>query len=78
MSIRTTLRVAGLVPLASLLLSLGADRTLAAGPLGSPGKPGAPVELRWLETGDQGRISVEVVAGIPNKAPSKVALTVPE
>jgi len=64
MSIKAKRQIARLAPLAMLSLSLSTGPAAAAGPLGSPGKPGAPVELHWLETGAEGRISVEVIAGI--------------
>lgn len=64
MSTKTNRRGAWLAPLAALCLSLSTGLAGAGGPLGSPGKPGAPVELRWLETGVGGRISVEVTTGV--------------
>lgn len=64
MSIKMKRLAAGLAPLSLLILSLSLTPARAAGPAGSVGKPGAPVELRWLETGTGGRIVVEVTTGV--------------
>lgn len=58
-------RLAGGLLRLCLVLPLAADWAVADDPpWRGAGKPEAPVEVRWLEAGAEGRVSVEVVPGI--------------